>query len=50
LTGIVSLLARAMRIDVANFFGFQVPPETPKILETIRSGKTRLDDDQGSIL
>jgi hypothetical protein len=43
LTGVVSLLARAMRIDVSNFFAYEIPPETPEIYQMIQTGNAKLD-------
>ena len=46
MTGIVSLLARAMRIDVANFFGSEVPAEIAEIHQKIESGVESLDKEE----
>ncbi len=44
LTGVVSLLARAMRIDVSNFFAYEAPPETPDIYQIVQAGNAQLDN------
>ena len=49
LTGVVSLLARSMRIDVANFFGFEVPAETGDIRRKIDSGIENLDKEDACL-
>ncbi len=49
MTGVVSLLARAMRMDVANFFGFEVPTETETIRRKIESGVEDLDKEDACI-
>ena len=45
----MSLLARAMRIDVANFFGSEVPAEIAEIHQKIESGVESLDKEDACL-